>query len=354
MNAITDKHIVGAKNLLVNCARLTAGENLLIISESRDLGWYDEKTAEFIFNVACEMGVSVTKVDVGRPENVRCPNLTKMIETNDCTIFFSRIGDQDRFSHPKAGTRSVMCYIRDLDMLASAFGTTEYGAIRELKLAIDNILSEAHCIEITCPLGTNLVSNMAQTEAAAEDVGVLRFPLGVPAPVEAKSFSGTLVMDRYLAPTGSRIYDPPYLKLDEPVFAIINMGRIIDFTGPEPAVKCVKEHYSRVAGQFGIDADIVHSWHAGIHPGCDYKTPESDDPDRWSNTVFCHPEYVHFHTCGDYAPGEISCTLPGHTIKINGITLWKDGKLLPHILERTKACLKKWPELNNLFQYSTN
>ncbi|MDG1857834.1 MAG: hypothetical protein P8I94_01945, partial [Emcibacteraceae bacterium] len=70
------------------------------------------------------------------------------------------------------------------------------------------------------------------------------------------------------------------------------------------------------------------------------------------NTVFCHPEYIHFHTCGDYAPGEISCTLPGHTIKINGVTLWENGKLLPHVFDHTKKCIDDWPELSALFGYS--
>ena len=159
-------------------------------------------------------------------------------------------------------------------------------------------------------------------------------------------------MDRYLAPTGSRVYEPPFLKLDKYVYAEVENGRIIDFWGPECTVKPIKEHYKRIADEFGIDPNVVHSWHAGIHPGCEYSVPEDENPDRWSNTVFCHPEYIHFHTCGDYAPGEISCTLPGHTISINGLTLWKDGKLLPHIFEETKDCIRKWTELSELFGYS--
>lgn len=353
MRNITNDHITGARNLLINCASLSKSESLLVISENPDLGWYDGKTADFLIEVAKDLGINTTKVAVGSPENVRCPNLSKMIDNHDCTIFFSRIGDQDRFSHPIQGTRSVMCYIRDMEMLASPFGTADYGAIRDLKKAIDTVLEEAHYIEITCPLGTNLISNTSHNGTPKEDVGVLRFPLGVPTPVGAATFSGTLVMDRYLAPTGSRVYDPPFVKLDEPVFAIVDMGRIVDFSGPEGTVRSVKEHYSRVSTQFEIDPDVVHSWHAGIHPGCNYKISECDNPDLWSNTVFCHPEYIHFHTCGDYAPGEISCTLPGHTIKINGVTLWKDGKLLPHVFDRTKECLEKWPDLRQLFNYSS-
>tara|TARA_R110002096_G_scaffold436056_1_gene666497 strand:- start:60218 stop:61282 length:1065 start_codon:yes stop_codon:yes gene_type:complete len=350
---ITQNHIRGANNMLINCAGLKAGETLLIVSERGDLGWYDGDTAHFIASEAEKMGLNPTLVVVGSPENVRCPRLMKQIEDNTVTIFFSRIGDQERFSNPKAGTRSVMCYIRDMDMLASPFATANYNAIRDLKNAVDDILITADKIEISCPLGTNFSSALtAQLKVEQGDVTVLRFPLGVPTPIEAKTFSGRVVMDRYLAPTGSRVYDPPFLKLNAPVFAEIEMGRITGFTGPENEVKRVKEHYSHVAEKFDIDPAVVHSWHAGIHPGCDYNVPESDNPDRWSNTVFSQPEYVHFHTCGDYAPGEISCTIPGHTIKINDVTLWKDGKLLPHVFERTKNCIDRWPELSELFGYS--
>lgn len=344
---------IGAKNLLVNCAGLEEGESLLIISERADLGWYDGKTARYISEVAEEMGLNPTLVVVGRPENVRCPKLLNQIDNHKVTIFFSRIGDQDRFSHPKEGTRSIMCYIRDLEMLASPFATTEYEAIRSLKNAVDAVFSDAKDIEITCPLGTHFKgSPEIKKQAEQEDVGVLRFPLGVPAPIDAKTFSGRIAMDRYLAPTGSSVYDPPFVKIEKPVFAEINFGRIIDFTGPEGEVSKVKEHYGRVSSEFDIDPSIVHSWHAGIHPSLEYKKSESENPDLWSNTVFNHPQYVHFHTCGDYAPGEISCTLPGHTIKVNGVTLWQNGKLLPHMFDKTRQALLSFPELGKLFGYS--
>lgn len=350
---VNENHMLGAKNLLINCAEMKAGETLLIIAERTDLCWYDKKTAEFIADEAKKIGVTVTEIEVDKPENVRCPKLHGMIEEHSCTIFFSRIGDQDRFSRPKEGTRSVMCYIRDMDMLASPFGTTHYGAIRDLKDAVDQILLCANQIKISCPLGTDFSGAPALgTNEEAPDVGVLRFPLGVPTPMPADRFSGRVVMDRYLAPTGSRVYDPPFVKLNEPIFAEIEMGRITDFTGPNETVKCVRDHYNRVASEFDINPAVVHSWHAGIHPGCDYQVAESDDPDRWSNTVFSDPNYVHFHTCGDYAPGEISCTLPGHSIKVNNVTLWEQGKLLPLVFKETRNCLNKWPDLNTLFGYS--
>ena len=348
-----DQITEGAHNLLVNCANIKTDEKLLIITERSDLGWYDKETSDFVADYAVKLGITPTRIEVGLPENIKCPDMMKAITEHECTIFFSRIGDQDRFSNPAPGTRSVMCYIRDLDMLASPFGRTNHVAYVELKNAIDNVLINAEKIEITCPLGTNFYGGLSgKSREKQGDVTVHRFPLGVPTPLEAKEFSGRIVMDRYLAPTGSRVYEPPFIKLDEPVFAEIELGRIVDFTGPENTVKQVKEHYKNISTKFGIDPNIVHSWHAGIHPGCDYKIPESDNPDRWSNSVFCSPEFVHFHTCGDYAPGEISCTIPGHTIHIDGKKFWDKGRMQLHSFLPTNECLKKWPCLSDLFEYS--
>ena len=56
---------------------------------------------------------------------------------------------------------------------------------------------------------------------------------------------------------------------------------------------------------FSIDEKAVHSWHSGIHPGINYSKKISFNPDMWSNTMFVSSKYLHFHTCGNYAPGEI-------------------------------------------------
>lgn len=347
---MNNNQIEGAKNLLINCAQMKDGETLLIVVEDQKFGWYDAATAKFIEKQALAMGFETLLVNVGGPEISRCPTLDAQIKSHDCTIFFSRIGDQVRFSTPPKGTRSVMSYIRDLDMLGSPYGRTNYHAYREFKNAVDSILFKAQKIKITCPLGTNFIGALTEKRREEqEDVSVSRFPLGVPTPLEAKEFSGQISMDRFLAPTGSKVYAPAFVKITAPVIANVEKGRILNFTGDAKNVANIKKHYKNISEKFNIDPDIVHSWHAGIHPGSDYKRAEADDPDCWSNSVFTNPNYVHFHTCGDYAPGEISCTIPEHSIEIDGILLWDKGKLLPLEFEETKQVIHKWPELAQLF-----
>ena len=340
----------GARNLLINCASLKRGETLLIVRESPDFGWYDKAAPEAVAAAARALGVEFSSLAVGPPANDPDPRLEQAIAAHDCTIFFARVGDQDRFGEAVPGKRSVMSYARDVGMLASAYGRTSHLAFRDLARAVNGALLNAGRIEISCPLGTAVLG--AVSEQAREEpveTSVLRFPLGVPQPVDASGFSGRVALARYLTPTGSRAYEPAYLKLEETVFAEIEAGRIVGFSGNRAEVTRVSEHYKRVAGRFGIDPDVVHSWHAGLHPGCAYAADAAQDPDRWSNTVFTNPRILHFHTCGSYAPGEICWNLIDHTVSIDGTRLWENGRLHPEAFAQTRNCVEEWPELADLF-----
>ena len=340
----------GADNLLINCARLKADESLLIIAEDPQLGWYDSQSPQIIADAARKIGVEPTLLKVGRPENELDPAVEAAIASHDCTIYFARIGDQDRFSELPPGKRSVMCYIRDTQMLASDYCHAYYPAIRAIKDAIDNILLDAEHIEISCPLGTRY-SGRATSAARVKkrDVSVLRFPLGVPLPLEASRFSGRVALTHFLTPTGSKSYHPANIVLDDVSFANVENGRITGFSGNEKQVAKIEQHYQRVASTFDIDRDIVHSWHAGIHPASQYRYPASEDPDRWSNSVFTNPRFLHFHTCGNYAPAEICWMVLDHTICVDGINLWDKGRMQPARFAQTNSCLDQWPQLTRLF-----
>ena len=118
-------------------------------------------------------------------------------------------------------------------------------------------------------------------------------------------FSGRVVLSDYLTSTCSQVYNPAWIAIPEPVIAEVELGRIVGFHGSAESVKQIEMHYATVANRFGIQADIIHSWHAGIHDACRFDGSPDLNPDLWSNSIFGSPKYLHFHTCGDYAPGEI-------------------------------------------------
>ncbi len=350
MVAINSENLAaGAKNLLLNCAELAAGETLLIVSEPPSLGWYDAAAAAAITAAARDMGIAPTAIMVGAPDNDRDPRVAEAMATHDCTVFLARIGDQDRFADPVPGKKTIMSYARSAEELASPYGRCDHRAFVQLKQAVNDILLGAKRIHITCPQGTDLAGDTSDSDRESPaDVSVRRFPLGVPQPLEAAGMSGRVALSRYLTPTGSRTYDPPSLAIDGVVMAEIGAGRIVELQGEAAMVARIRQHHGMVANKFNLDGNAVHSFHAGIHPGSTYSKLAADDPDRWSNSIFTNPRVLHFHTCGTQAPGEICWILIDHTLSVDGINLWEHGRLCAHSFKEIRACLEVWPELADL------
>ena len=345
------KLVEGARNLLQQCGEFGPDGEVLLVCENPAFGWFDEVTPAVVAREAERLGLTPRLIEVGAPFEGLPPAVAEVIEQHSNCIFFARIGDQDRFAEVPAGRTKVMCYIRDAKMLASDYGTASHKAMRIFKKAVDKILLDAGRIEISCPLGTRVTGTISEAaRASGSDVGIRRFPLGVPQPVDALEFGGKVALARYLTPTGSRAYDPAFLEIRAPAFAHIVQGRIEFFSGDPETVRGIEAHYERVSDLFDIDPWFVHSWHAGIHPGCSYDRDAGADPDCWSNTAFSNPRVLHFHTCGAYAPGEICWMVLDHSVRIDGVALWEDGKMHPERFESTRACLEDWPELLRLFE----
>ena len=129
----------------------------------------------------------------------------------------------------------------------------------------------------------------------------------------------------------------------------IKEGKIEGFEGDNETINNVEKHYQKISKMFNISKNIVDSWHAGIHPGTYYNKPIEENPDRWSNTIFGSPKYLHFHTCGDYPPGEICWMIENPSITIQDIPLWENGNLMLKNFEETRYLLEKWVDLKKLF-----
>ena len=346
----------GARNLLVNCARIRPGADLAIVHEDPALGWYDLEAPLAVAEEARKLGAAPVLVRVGAPGNEPDRRAVEAVAEHACIIFFSRIGDQDRFDDPAPGKTVVMCYARNAAMLGSAYGRTDHRALLDFGAAVDRVLLGAGKIRISCPLGTDVSGAGA---GAGEEPGVepkeggaaavRRFPMGVHRPIEASGLSGRVVLARWLASTGSKVYEPASLALESPVAAEVASGRWTGLHGEAGLVDRVRAHYRMVAEKFGLDPGAVHSWHAGIHPGCAYLADAAEDPDRWANNVFTNPRFVHFHTCGALPPGEICWTVLDPTIEVDGAALWRRGRLRPEAFAPLRDCLSRWPVLGPLF-----
>lgn len=341
----------GAINLLETCAGVRAGERVLLAIEDPGHGFYSADLAPCVAAAAHSLGCDVRQVDTGfHPEARSIPaELLPQFADADVVVSLSRLGDQLRFETPSTATRTVQCYALDARTLASTFGTIPYPALVALRDLTDRALAAATEIRITCGRGTD-VRGRAPRGHAPSDTHCLRFPLSVFSPISAEGFSGRVAMPGFLTGTGARYYDPFTITLPPEVFANFEQGRFTEFTGDDAGARRATKHLMSVAERYGLDHRAVHSWHAGIHPGCRFEGPIERSYEVWSGSAFGNPRILHFHTCGAEPPGEISWNVIDPTVEADGIALWKDGVFRPHLLPGGGAILDGCQELRQAFE----
>lgn len=343
--------LAGAHNLLADCAGMRAGETLLVLHEDPSLGYCGPGLAEAVLQAAARMGIRAMARAIPFDPDVDAPpsELRRAMLAADRTLFLARMGDQLRFSAELATIRPIVCYALDRNMLGSAFGRAPYSAFVDLKASINAALAAASTIHVTCPLGTDFSGPGVAFPVAAGDVGVARFPLSVFAPAPAAAYRGRVAQAGFLVGTGSRYYQPYGAALHDVLFIDFEGNRIKGFEGDADDVETARRHYDFVAGRFGIERDFVHSWHAGIHPGCAFEGPAGDSLERWSGAAFGNPRLLHFHTCGAYAPGEICWNVVDPTIRIDGVAVWEKGRLHPERVDGGSEILAAYPEVAAAF-----
>ncbi|WP_425045072.1 hypothetical protein [Primorskyibacter sp. S87] len=342
----------GVRNLLFNCAGASTGDRVLLAYEPSRLGYFDRDIVRDVSEHARQLGMSVEAQDVGySPQSPGLSgDLLGRLDQFDVVVFLSRLGDQLRFSNMPEGPKFVICFTLNSQLLGSSFGTSDYRGFVELKSLVDRHLIAASQITLTCPAGTFVEGRAPANTARLEDTSSVRFPLSVFSPVPAAGFSGRVALGGFLTGTGSRYYEDYTTEFEGQVFAVLEQGRLTGFDGPARDVALANAQYDRVAGLFGIDRNFVHSWHAGIHPGCGFPWPLKDNFERWGGSAFGNPRILHFHTCGAYAPGEISWNTFDPDIDIDGTPVWENGHFHPERLPGGAEILTRYPNVVEVFE----
>jgi len=346
-----DRLARGARNLLLNCAQCQSGDELLVIIESGGTGYYDPNLGPALQDAAKECGMESDLISVPFDSEVHDPDeaLMQKMDAADCTVFLARLGDQIRFRPKNSSTTQVISYALDCEMMASPFGVIDYQAFEALKGLINNAVEGSIDIHVTCPAGTDFRGSPAAFSAQGRDTTSKRFPVSVFAPIPAFGFRGRVAQNGFLTGTGSQYYTPWSCALKDTLFVEFEDNHITGFDGTPEDVAAAKAHYDFVGTKYGIDTYYVHSWHAGIHPGCNYPVPAGRDFARWSGGAFGNPRLLHLHTCGAYPPGEISLNLLDTTVRLDGVALWEDGRLYPERIEGGAALLAQHPEMAAVF-----
>lgn len=343
--------ISGAWNLLLNCAKASVGERILIAYEPEDFGYFDGQLRHHVQAVAEEIGLKTLMVDVGfDPDPSGIPDrIAKLVPDVDIVLFLARLGDQLRFSELIPGPRYVTCFALNSTLLGSAFGTGDYIAFGEIKTAVDERILSAEEIIVSCSAGTRVTGRVPKHVNVAEDTTSSRFPMSIFSPVLADDFSGRVALGGFLTGTGSRYYDVYSILFDSTVFAMLEAGRLAGFEGAASDVAKANAQYDRVSERFQLDRNAVHSWHAGIHPGCGFPWNLHAHFEQWGGAAFGNPRVLHFHTCGALPPGEISWNVFDPTICVDGTELWNRGHFHLERLPQGPDILARYPSVARLF-----
>ena len=321
----------GARNLLLNCLGVRPGQRIVIAAEDPAERFYDAFAVSCIREIAEELGCEATVLPcacVSGPEDLP-PSILEAAEGADHMVFQAQAGDQVRFAKLPGSASKTMSYALDIGLLGSEYCTLHHGYMQEVLQRFEQRLNATRSWRITCPLGTDVTGTQNSGEGAApdtEDFTLALFPVPIHRPVSCAGMNGRVALARWLISTANHVYEDSFLQLEEPLMAVIEAGRIVDFEGPKKLVKRVGNHYRRVAGLFGIEEDVVHSWHAGIHPKAFYPLSPIANILRWGAVAFANPRYLHFHTCGNYAPGEIAWSLFDVTVELDGEAYWEEGR----------------------------
>ncbi|MFK7940990.1 MAG: hypothetical protein AB8B82_16540 [Roseovarius sp.] len=335
MNDLTEiqtRAVTGARNLLRNCVELSAGQTLLMIEEDRQIDYFDNLTADIITQEARAMGATVLTIATPRvdgPEDVPAAVTAAMTHV-DHTIFLNRIGDQMRFkSLPGDGTKT-MVYTLDVDTLASRAAGYDHGLMTRFVHLINSALDDKGHYHITCAAGTDVTGEMPKPEPRSNIGGgfaVRLFPMSVHKPIPAGSMNGQIVLQRWVTGTNTHAYSPEVHYLASPITVHVEHGHAVGFDGNKADVDAFRAHGKMVADKFGLDDSLIHSWHSGVNPGTGYFARARQDPVRWNGMIFGSPRHLHFHTCGDYPPGEINWHILDPTVTFDGETYVERGEV---------------------------
>lgn len=344
----------GAKNLLLNCVGLKSSQHVLLVREPPALDYYDQLAPDTVEAQAKLLGADVRVMHVPLvqgPEDMPA-SLREAMAQADHTVFMSRIGDQLRFYPVPGPGTTTMCYALDAQMLAGDACQVPYSLTMQALAFVQSKLDLMTHWRVTCPLGTDIAGRVATatTPSQAKTGFTVRlFPPGPFRTVSCAAASGKLVT-RHFPGSATHRYEPYGLIVEEPVTLIVTAGRIVDFEGSESCVGRVRAHYEHVAASLGIDAFAVHSWHAGTNPKIWYPKKAESDVERWNGVVHSHTRYTHFHTCGDYNPGEIVVGLIDASVIVNDEPYWLDGRLKLLDEAPAQALLQEHGETTNAFE----
>lgn len=320
----------GTRNLLCHCAGASAGDLILLVGEEGENLYFSPELCGAVARVAEGMGMRTEVIMAAPvPDAAHFPrNVREAMDRAECTIFFSRLGDQVRFCLPEGKTRPVMTYTLGLEYLAAPFAIADFRVMKRIHDALLEVILNARRYSITGDCGTNLIGEIKPCrEDSVAEFAVELFPVMIFPPINCVQMAGTLSIRNFVTSSSTREYRDSTLVLDRPILADVENSRIVAFHGPAGLVSRLRAQLERAAALTGGDPYRINSWHTGINPNTFFDGDPYANLELWGTVAYGSPRYTHMHVAGN-DPGDAAIHLMDMTIAFDGQIVWDRGRFL--------------------------
>lgn len=323
----------GARNLLLNCARAKTGDRLLLVGEQAALPFFDSQLCNDVAEVAGTLGIT-TEILLAEPvadANHFPDPVSDAMQAADITIFFSRLGDQIRFSESPGKSTKIMTYTLSRQHLGSPFATVDYNIMHRIHDHLFSQIKASKTYRIESANGTSLAAEIPDqsdtSQAIISEFTVELFPVMIFPPLTFFNLNGQLVLEHFLLSSSTRAYSDSVLYLESPVTARVEDSRMVGFTGDDQLIRRLRNQLERAAAITGGDPYRLNSWHTGINPYTFYSGDLHANLEQWGTVTYGSPRYTHIHAAG-LDPGDISIQLFDASIVFDDEPFWDRGKFV--------------------------
>lgn len=320
----------GAANCVIDCAHVGSETRLFVVSQR---GAVDEAVNDTIAAAGRDAGAAVENIWVDpipkeSPDAIPEAALTAYGEGDIVISHFPSLTREALHPHFPGETRiRVPNRARTQDLLSSGWARFPYSVQRAIAERLEAKMAPGLAWRITSPAGTDLAGTFAAADAGGEvgtaffvdagEAGRARknFPGGVHDPRACATLDGVLVVE-YMDHVPQSEDDPP-LQLE------IKDCRIARITGGAAD--------GLLRDAIGKSDGWIDSWHAGVNPETLTPVTRQANSRSWFGFSHCSPAIMHYHLGRTHETTNLASF--GHTLIVDGETLYEDGALGPGILE---------------------
>jgi 2,5-dihydroxypyridine 5,6-dioxygenase len=342
----SEQILAGARNCLLDCGGVKAGDQVLILSLTGD-------NANPVDDDAVRALAAVCQEVRARPQVLYATGMERGWWDHPSRIVMGAftgadvvVNNTQAIGRPLRVVRQAMfeqgvTMVRNMattaEVLASDWARFPFQVSDAIYRRMGEWFERGHSWRAVNDNGTDISGGFgppSRTQSGLSAYNIRRggtrnrpFPLGVCSPVTSLGANGIIVTDRTI-PVEARRLGVPEFGFSEPVRITVEDNRMTHLDGGPEAPR-LRLFFEEMERRIGEDAWNLSSWHAGFHPKA--RVPETKETGEllvhraWHN----HPRTFHFHLGGSKLKADFDYPYMWHiSVEMDDTTVFVDGEKL--------------------------